>query len=291
MRVPLLPGLFLLVGLSCTILLTPAVHTIREHYLQERISQFGNIPSSTLSAMALEFKGIAADYLFLKVSTFAGYKILQHQKLNDEERRIIFLGLEKITDLDPHFWDPYVFAEGEFAWEAGKAEEVEPLLLKAAKYKTDDYRPYYYLGFNRFFFLKDPPKAAEYMRLAAAKPGCPDYLKTLAARLSLYGNQTALGVVFLQDLLQETQGGETRAYLSKRLEALQAILTLEKAVLAYYKKLNTKPASVDDLLKEGFISELPLDPYGGKWFIMPNGRVYSTSKLVMDEHQAPAKTK
>lgn len=280
MRVPLLPGLLLLAGLAFTIVLTPAVHTLREHYLQERVSHFGQLPSSALSALSLEFKGIAADYLFLKLTTFAGYKLQRNQKLNDEEQESTFLGLEKITDLDPHFWDPYVFAEGVFAWESGMVEKVEPLLLKAAKYKVDDYRPYYFLGFNRFYFLKDAPKAAEYLRLAAVKPGCPDYLKTLAARLSLYGNQTALGIIFLQDLLHETQGGDTRAYLSKRLEALQAILTLEKAVLAYYKKLNTKPASVDDLVKEGFISELPKDPYGGKWLIMPNGRVYSTSKLV-----------
>jgi hypothetical protein len=279
-KAPLLPAIFLLIGLSCSVILTPMVHLTREKYLQERISQFGNLPSSALSAMVLEFQGITADYLFLKLITFTGYKIIQHQKLNDEERQISLLGLEKITDLDPYFWDPYVFAEGEFAWEAGKAEEIEPLLLKAAKHKTDDHRPYYFLGFNRFFFLKDPVKAAEYMRLAATKPGVPDYLKNLAARLSLYGNQTALGVVFLQDLLQETQSGDTRAYLSKRLEAMEAILTIEKAVLAYYKKLNTKPATIEDLIKEGLITEIPKDPYGGNWFIMPNGRVYSTSKLV-----------
>jgi hypothetical protein len=280
MRAPLLSSLLLLAGLCGTILFTPAVHTIREQYQQERISQFGSLPSSALSALVLEFKGVAADYLLLKVTTFSGYKLIQKQKLSDEERGIILLGLEKITDLDPHFWDPYVFAEGEFAWEAGKAEEVEPLLLKAAKYRTDDYRPYYFLGFNRYFFLKDTPKAAEYLRLAATKPGCPDYLKNLAARLSLYGNQTAVGVIFLQDLLQEAHSGDTRAYLSKRLEAMEAILTLEKAVLSYYKKLNAKPASIEDLVKEGLISEIPIDPYGGNWFIMPNGRVYSTSKLV-----------
>lgn len=289
MRAPLLSSLLLLAGLSGTILFTPAAHTIREQYQQERISQFGSLPSSALSALVLEFKGVAADYLLLKVTTFTGYKLIQKQKLSDEERGIILLGLEKISDLDPHFWDPYVFAEGEFAWEAGKAEEIEPLLLKAAKYRTDDYRPYYFLGFNRYFFLKDTPKAAEYLRLAATKPGCPDYLKNLAARLSLYGNQTAVGVIFLQDLLKEANSGDTRAYLSKRLEAMEAILTLEKAVLAYYKKLNAKPASIEDLVNEGLISEIPIDPYGGSWFIMDNGRVYSTSKLVMEGHQTEKK--
>ncbi len=75
MRMPLLPSLLLLACLSCTILLTPAVHAIRENYQQERISQFGQLPSSTLSALALEFKGLTADYLFLKLCTFTGYKI------------------------------------------------------------------------------------------------------------------------------------------------------------------------------------------------------------------------
>lgn len=281
MRVPVIQGIFLALGLAVTILLTPAVHTIREQYLQERISHFGNVPSAVLSAMVLEFKGVAADYLFLKLTTFTGYKIKLDQRLTEEERHVAFQGLEKITDLDPHFWDPYVFAEGEFVWEAGMVEEMEPLLLKAAKARVGDYHPYYFLGFNRYFFLKDSAKAAEYLRLAAMKPGCPDYLKNLAARLSLYGNQTALGIVFLQDLLQETQLSENRKqYLARRLEALQAIRILEKAVMEYYHTLDRKPVSVDDLVQEGFLAEVPQDPYGGKWFIMPNGRVYSTSKLV-----------
>jgi len=285
-RVPLPTGLCLAAGLTFTILLTPAVHTIREQYLQERISQFGNLPSSALSALSFEFKGITADYLFLKLTTFTGYKLKQHQKLDTEERKIAFLGLEKITDLDPHFWDPYVFAEGEFVWGAGKVEETEPLLLKAARYRADDYHPYYFLGFNRFYFLKDSPKAAEYLRLAAAKPGCPNYLKNLAARISLYGNQTAMGIIFLQHMLQETQKEGTKKYLAKRLEALEAIHTLEKAMLEYYKKSETKPASLDVLVREGFIGEIPKDPYGGKFILLPNGRIYTTSKMVEEKRKA-----
>jgi hypothetical protein len=284
-RASLLPGIFLVLGLFGSIILTPMVHLTRAQYLQERISQFGNLPSSLLSALVLEFQGLTADYLFLKLSTYNGYLISQHQEFTDEERQISLLGLEKITDLDPYFWDPYVLAEGKFAWEAGKAEEIEPLLLKAAKHRTDDYRPYYFLGFNRFFFLQDPAKAAEYMRLAATKPGVPDYLKNLAARLSLYGNQTALGVAFLQDLLKETQSSDTQAYLTKRLEAMQAILTIEKAVLAYYNKFNAKPDSIEDLIKEGLITDIPKDPYGGTWFIMSNGRVYSSSQLINSTKQ------
>jgi hypothetical protein len=42
----------------------------------------------------------------------------------------------------------------------------------------------------------------------------------------------------------------------------------------------TQHGNIEALVKEGLISEIPIDPYGGNWFIMPNGRVYSTSKLV-----------
>lgn len=280
MRISFLPIFFLLAAFSCNVFLTPTIHTIREKYLEERISHFGQLPSAGLQSIVLEFKGIAADYLLLRLTTFIGYKIKIQEKIEDTELQMVLLGLEKITDLDPHFWDPYVFAEGVFVWDVGKIEEVEPLLLKAAQHRVEDYRPYYYLGFNRFYFRKDMSKAAEYLREASRKPTCPDYLKNLAARLSLYGNETALGILFLQDLLNETQGGETRKYLAKRLDALQAIHTLEKAVLEYYKTLNKKPASVDDLIKEGIISTIPTDPYGGEWLIMKNGRVYTTSKLI-----------
>ena len=34
-----------------------------------------------------------------------------------------------------------------------------------------------------------------------------------------------------------------------------------------------------ELVTKGYIDEIPPDPYGGRWGILRNGRVFSTSKF------------
>lgn len=263
-----------------TLLLTSEVNNINKRKDEINIRHTGYIPSNILSATSLEFKGLVADFMFLRLTTFIGHKIILNEHRDQETHNITLNVLQKITDLDPRFWDPYVFAEAELVWGAGMVSEVEPLLEKAAKHLTNDYRPYYFLGFNRFYFLKDTVKASKYLRLAAQVPNCPDYIKNLAARLSLYANDTALGVSFLENLLATATSTSSHQYLSKRLEALKAILYLEGGVMSYYKDKKSKPLTVQDLLEGGYIEQIPQDPYGGQWVIMKNGRVYTTSKLI-----------
>ncbi|PLX47629.1 MAG: hypothetical protein C0613_13585 [Desulfobulbaceae bacterium] len=269
----------------------PGLSQVRQERRAEQISYFVEVPPQLAKVGSLEFKGIVADYLMLEAMTFMGERIGQNRDLSAEEWQHLHRLLVKITSIDPAFWDPYVLAETMLVWQAGMMDEANELLLNAARHRPWDYRPFYFLGFNSFYFKKDVVGGAKYLRQAARKANCPDYLKSLAARLSLYGNETALGILFLEDLIRETSQEESRAYLAKRLEALRAIHILEKAVAEYGKTLQKKPAGVTDLVKQGFLEEIPPDPYGGDWVIMDNGRIYTTSELVEKKHRRPAQKK
>jgi len=193
--------------------------------------------------------------------------------------------LRGVTDLDPRFWDPYLFAEVIFPWQAHMRPEADKLLLKAAKYRPDDYQPLYFLGFNAFYFEHNAVKAAPYLRRAAALPGAPGFLKGLAARFSLYGNQTKLGIVFLANLLRSTHNPKTYAYLKKRLLTLQKINLLENKVKEFSKITGRRPENIKELLKKGLINNIPQEPYGGKFIVMPNGRVYTTSNMIEQKNK------
>ncbi len=269
----------------------PGLSQVRQERRARQISYFVEIPPQLAEAGSLEFKGVVADFLMLQAMTFMGERIGQRRDLSPEEWQHLHRLLTKITIIDPAFWDPYVLAETMLVWQAGMIEEANELLLTAAQHRPWDYRPYYFLGFNSFYFKKDMAKGAEYLRQAARKPNCPDYLRSLAARLSLYSNETALGILFLEDLIRETPQEESRAYLGKRLAALRAIRLLEKAVEEYGKTLHKKPTTVADLVRQGFLDEIPADPYGGEWVIMDNGRVYTTSELVEKKSKPAAEGK
>jgi len=258
----------------------PGLGDVQQQRRAEQTGYFIEIPSDLARACSFEFKGITADFLMLQAMTFVGVKIFKHEDLSPEEWQNLNRRLEEVTTIDPRFWDPYLLAETMMAWQGGMIEETNQLLLKAAEHRPWDYQPYYFIGFNNFYFLKDSHKAAPYLRKAAQIPSAPFYLQGLAARLSLYGNETRIAILFLQDRLRETNDPRIRQYLEKRFQALKKIYELEKIVVEYKRVHGALPSSLEELVKQGLLQEIPRDPYGGNFFLMPNGRIYSTSKLV-----------
>ncbi len=275
-----IPSLVALIALGFSASFTDQVHIFRQKHAQEMLAQIGELPSSLLRASVVEFHGAAADILLLNAFTWVGMKIGERDNLTKEEWEQLARIIDRITDLDQRFWDPYLFAEMMLVWQAGLIDRANMLLVKASKANPDDYRPLYFLGFNEFYFRKDAKRAAPFLRQAAMKPGAPDFLKGLAARFSLYGNQTLAGIIFLKGLIRQTSDEKTKQYLNKRLKALELIHELEKAVSKYREKFGRLPAGLDDLVNAGILNAIPEDPYGGEFILLKNGRVYATSQLI-----------
>jgi hypothetical protein len=276
----LFPPFFLGIGLILSIMLSGHVHSIRLRHNAETMGSLGQVPKSVLRAAALEFHGVISDFMFLKTITYVGLRLQEHSSPTEEEWHRAATMLRGVTDLDPRFWDPYLFAEVIFPWQAHMRPEANKLLLKAARYRTNDYQPFYFLGFNAFYFEHNAVKAAPYLRRAAALPGAPGFLKGLAARFSLYGNQTKLGIVFLANLLKNTTNPKTHAYLKKRLLTMQKINHIEDKVKEFKEKRGHFPKDLHELVSAGLLPEIPQDPYGGQFAIFNNGRVYTTSNMI-----------
>ncbi len=280
-----LPGLAFLAAATASALLVIPAHQIQQRYQMETISHLSLLPSPMVRALALEFDGAVADYLLLKTITYIGYKLLEKEALNEEEWQQVITMLHRITDLDPRFWDPYLLGEMMLPWDAGKVDEANRLLQKAARARPEDYRPWYLLGFNAFFFEKNAKKAAPYLRRAAELPGAPGFLKGLAARFSYYGGETDLGILYLKGMLARTTDEALRKHLEKRLVALEAMQRLERAVKRFQQAHGRLPRDLDELRRAGYIERIPADPYGGTFYMLPNGRIYTTSKLVPQKPQ------
>jgi len=159
-------------------------------------------------------------------------------------------------------------------------EETNTLLQKAANARPNDFQPVYFQGFNAFYFQHDAEKAAPFLRKAATLPGSPSFLQGLAARFSLYGQQTEMGIAFLKTMLENATDERVRIHLQKRLTALEIIQNLETQVKKFHETQGVFPTSLEELLEKGLLKDIPKDPYGGNFVIYQNGRVYTTSELV-----------
>jgi hypothetical protein len=236
------------------------------------------LPSRFSRILALGYHGLLSDYQFLKALTFYGERQMQQKPLSEDDWHYLATSLEVVTELDPYFFDPYIFAEGAMAWE-GRIAEANKLLEKGRRHRDFDWRIPYFIGFNYFYFLQDFEKGGEYIMEAARLPGSPRFLPTLAARLTYYGGKSETAILFLKGMLAETEDPSFRTSLEKRLIALERAADLEKMIVRFKNDQGRPPDRLGELVDGGYIDVLPEDPYGGQWIILESGRVFSTSKF------------
>lgn len=279
-------GLLLLFSLiALSIYCVTNLYNLHSERGGEHLSKLAELPEPLAHAITLEFSGLASDFLMLKVMTFMGKKIINKEHVNKDEWLTIYRSLKQVTNLDPRFLDPYVVAQMTLPFDAGMVEETNVLLERAAKIRDTDYRPNFFLWYNHFYFLNDPKTAGEYLEKAARMPGAPTYFSTLAARMNLYAGKIMAAVIFLEENLRETSDPAMHKFLSIRIDALKRIGFLESKIKKFRKKYNKAPTKLQDLVDCGLITSIPKDPYGGEFYIMEGGRVYTTSELVLPKNK------
>ncbi|MCD4718361.1 MAG: hypothetical protein K8S13_00675 [Desulfobacula sp.] len=273
------PVILFLVLLSIFVFFSMQLEKQRESLLSASFIEH-TLPSKLIGLTSLEFKGLASDFLLFKFMTFIGGKVAQKDVIDEAQWESLVTTLDTITDLDPYFWDAYLFAEVFLAWDARKFEDANRLLLKGTQYIPDNYRVFYYLGFNYFYFLKDNENGRKYLMEAARRPGCSSYVANLAARLSVYTFKHRDGIEFLKVMLGDTKDRATRDQFQMRIKTLEIMEYLEQKISEFHELYRTYPKTLDDLVRSGLISRVPADPYGGEFIIMQNGRVYTTSNML-----------
>ncbi len=277
--------------LLLTILVTVCVYCVTKIYhlhsvkSSKNLSHLVDLPEPLAKTLSLEFSGLTSDFLMLKVMTYMGQKIIKNEQLTEDEWQIIHRTLKQIVNLDPRFLDPYIVAQMSLPYDAGMVKETNVLLERAAQTLTENYRPNFFLWYNHFYFLNDPELAAKYLEKAARIPGAPAYFSTLAARMNLYAGKILAAVIFLEENLKETTDPALQKFLKLRIEALKKVGFLETKILKFRELYNKRPLNLQELIDCGLISSIPKDPYGGEFYIMEGGRVYSTSELVLPKEK------
>lgn len=237
------------------------------------------IPSEFTAPASLEFKGIVSDFLYLKMSTYLGGKIANKEMMDISQAEYFHSAAEIITSLDPWFWDAYLMSSMTLAWDFSRFDLANKLLKKATEKRTWDYKPPYYLGFNQFYFLKDNASASKHLFEAAKRGGGPSFLVPLATRLAVYQSELTPAIMLLKDQLKKTQDPLMAKQLQMRLETIIILHQLEIKVKEYKETYERLPQEFSEIVSAGLIKKLPEDPYGGEFYILPNGRVFTTSKL------------
>ena len=269
----------LLLFISCSITSTYLVsRTMQQRPVAIRL---GHLPATgLLKLVSADFQPLIAQFAVTKVMFYYGSLIDDRFNRSGDrpEYYQMFKTLEKAIQLDPYNMDPYYFAQATYTWGLNRAADVNRLLIHGMKYRDWDYWLPFYVGFNASYFLHDADTAAKYFQRAAEISGNQTYA-SLASRAYYLTGRSDLAITFLETLWQDAKDDLTRQMYAKRLQALRAVNDIQRAIARYYATLKVRPQTIDELLTLGYLDALPVDPYGGTFYLDKSGNVLTTSRL------------
>jgi hypothetical protein len=252
-------------------------------YMKNRpfVEQLGNVPQSdVLLFAAADQKQLMSAAMVWKVLIYFGG--LFEQTINRIYTPPDFTGMramiESAVKLDPYNIDAYYFAQAVMVWDMKQVKAANDLLEYGMRYRDWDWYLPYFAGFNAGYFLKDYSTAAKYFKRVGELTG-NELSMSLAGRYMYESGHTDMAIAYLSAMEKNAKNETIKKSFQVRLEAFKSVKLLEIARDRYTKRFKRKPHSIERLCGSGFIKEIPVDPYGGKFFIDDDGVIRSTSKF------------
>ncbi len=271
------------ITLAVSLLLMIAFMPHFSEVMQQRASlvKLGFVPKGKLyKAVVGSFRWFEGEYYTFKSIVYYGSKTkaVMERRYSEIEYYNLYRTLKAAIILNPYNEDAYYFAQAILAWDVRQVKAAIKLLEYVYKYRPWDFQIPFFLGFDYGYFLHDYKKAAKYYKDAANLTHASLFVN-LAARYLYEGGDTEAGIIYLKYIISQTRNKNLKKIYQKRLDALQKIEFLQKAVEKYKRKFGKMPTSLKELVDAGIIDKIPKDPYGGRFYISKNGKIETTSKL------------
>lgn len=248
---------------------------------QRQASGLWDLPPVALLALAGEFKGLMADYLVLEAGARLGTEVVRNPEggFRVVRKHYDWPGIHRLfvasQTLDPSFAQTYTVAQGWLPWDAKMLPETQAILKIATIHRPWDWQPAHAMGFNTYYFLKQPGEAGKIFLEAAKTPNAPPFLSILGARLAQKGGETEAAIVIMKSMLAD-KNPEEPGYtdMVERLQALEGVRVIEQAASRYEKTMGRKPSSLAELTASGQLAALPPNPYNLEYCLDTAGLIH-----------------
>jgi len=186
-----------------------------------------------------------ADMLFIKVAVFYG----GGHKIEDSVDEMVnhFVTMNK---LNPKMIDFYYRAEAALADKGDEYTRVtNQILAEGRKALPKQVVIPYFEGFNYYYYLDDPTKAAELLNLAATYGERYQWLGHLASTLLAKGGSIRSGLTWLKGMYASMQEGEEKERYAKDIEDFEKAMVVQIALERYAAKTGgAYPEKLSDLV-------------------------------------------
>lgn len=239
------------------------------------------LPNATLlQHFTAGMNSVVADLLWLRCVQYVAT-----QAKGERSFKWLNKMLGTIVRLDPYFTDVYRYGGMFLAALKADSDAGIELLERGVVKRPRAWELPYEIGMVYLLNRGDQPGsrrlAAHYMGMAAAHQDAPPLIRELAAKLQGEYDLAAIERRMWMDLLESGDQllRETAERKLKLLDLREAARILSERADVFKKKAGRAPESVAELARARLIRAVPEDPLGGRFFVGPRGRVYSSSVL------------
>ena len=242
-----------------------------------QVERLAQLPSGdALRTALLGYHHLGADVLWLRF-----IQVLGKKRNTQDEYEWMYHALDVITTLDPRYAYAYQVGGIVLTDLGHRADLSNRILEKGLEANPEVWWLPFNLGYNYYFHLHDPGRAAEYIALAARLPGGPAYLPGLATRMYAEANNPDVALDFLEAMWRQADHPIVKAELETRMKELvieRDIGLIEAAITRYEQRHGMGPAGLGDLVNSGELPRVPSEPFGGEYRLDPKtARVWSST--------------
>jgi len=251
------------------------------------------IPSGkVLKRLSLGNSGLMADIYWTRVVQYYGGQI------RDRKTDFSLLGplLDITVELDPNLLVAYRFGSI-FLCEASPRGAGEPmqavrLIEKGIQANPDEWRLWHDLGFIYYWDLKNYPAAAQAYLDGSKNSHADPWMKVMAAVISQKGGNRETSRFLWTEIYRSAEDTMIRQNAEEHLQSLQAMDDMEeldKRILLFREKTGRPPQALSELVTEGLLKGVPIDPLGFPYRLSPGGKVVLSPKssIRLEEETPP----
>jgi tetratricopeptide (TPR) repeat protein len=273
-QITITASLLLIVCMAGSVLVLRRLEHIRRGATLEDVLYISS--PKVLKRMSLGYDGLLADVYWTRAVQYFGNRHIARAS----HYKLLAPLLELTTALDPQLLVAYQFGANFLAPAppdgAGMPDKAIQLIEFGIQNNPDDWHLYYELGFIYYMQKKDYAGAASAFDRGSKVPNAHPFLKVLAAKMAQHAGDIQMARALWTTTYQTTQDKLIRANAIAHLRALQVdedVTILEPIVAQYRQKTGRPPSTLADLVAEGMLRQLPRDPTGRPYKVMPDGRV------------------
>lgn len=233
-----------------------------------------------------------ADLFWIRMANMAG-----NAATADELAALIPIG-NLIADLAPHFKYPYylggVMAPYRYYKPGGlstyeNVEGAHALMSRGVKNVPDFLRLFVQKAYTELELMKQPAMAGATLLEAAKITDSPPFLPALATRVLASAGKFDEAREFAASMASsgDPQLKADFELRLKQIELEKVLVAVEAAATAFADARGRRPSSVEELVQQGFLPQVPVDPFGGVIELTEDGARSSVESRRLKLHLAP----